>query len=180
MSTPAAATEPRPRRRWLRWVIDIAVVLAIVVGIQAWRTRDVPKEMPVPDFSFVGANGEWSSFSSWRADQPASAAALYFWAEWCPICGAIEGSIDAIAEDWPVLSIAMQSGPPAAVTRVMNERDLQWQTAVDADGRLAQSFGIRGVPTVLIIDRDDRIRFAEIGISSGPGLRLRLWWANRR
>lgn len=44
---------------------------------------------------------------------------------------------------------------------------------------ISSAFGIRGVPTVLIIDRDNRIRFAEVGLSSGPGLRIRLWWANR-
>ncbi len=180
---PPPSTPPPnkpPRRRWLRWLLDIAIVLGVVFAVQAWRTRDVPNETPVPDFSFVNQHGEWSSFAAWRAGQADGAVAVYFWAEWCPICRTIEGSVGAIAEDWPVLSVAMQSGPPAVVARVLDERGLAWPTAVDEDGRLSASFGIRGVPTVLIIDRENRIRFAEVGISSGPGLRLSLWWANRR
>lgn len=172
------AKEPRPRRRWLRWTIDIAIVIAIVFAVQAWRTRDVP-DQPVTDFVFLTQHGEVSSFAEWRRVQPEGAVAIYFWADWCPICRTIEGTLDSIAEDWPLLSVAMQSGPPEAVAKVLTERGLDWDTAVDPDGRLSSAFGIRGVPTVLIIDRNNRIRFAEVGLSSGPGLRLRLWWASR-
>lgn len=172
------AEKPRPRRRWLRWTIDIAIVIAIVFAVQAWRTRDVP-DQPITDFVFVTQRGEMSSFSEWRQTQPEGAVAIYFWADWCPICRTVEGTLDRLAEDWPLLSVAMQSGPPEAVAKVLTERGLDWETAVDPDGRLSSAFGIRGVPTVLIIDRDNRIRFAEVGLSSGPGLRLRLWWASR-
>lgn len=154
-------------------------MLAIVFAVQAWRTRDVPSDVPVTDFSFVNQHGEWSSYAEWRAEHAEGALAIYFWAEWCPICRTVEGSLEGISQDWPLLSVAMQSGPPPAVAGVMQERGLAWQTAVDADGSLSAQFGVRGVPTVLIIDRNDRIRFAEVGISSGPGLRLRLWWADR-
>ena len=178
------ADEPKPiepalrRRRWLRWTLDIAIVLAIVFAVQAWRTRDVPDEV-ITNFSFVTQHGELSSFEAWRQNQPEGAVAIYFWADWCPICRTIEGTLERLAKDWPLLSVAMQSGPPEAVAKVLSERGLDWDTAVDPDGRLSAAFGIRGVPTVLIIDRDNRIRFAEVGLSSGPGLRIRLWWANR-
>ena len=176
-SSPPPPSSP-PRRRWLRWAVDITIVLAIVFAVQAWRTRDVP-DTPLTDFAFVTHTGEWSSFAHWRAGQPEGAAVIYFWADWCAICRTVEGTLDGIADDWPLLSVAMQSGTPETVAKTLAERALSWDTAVDADGRLSAAFGVHGVPTMLIIDQENRVRFAEVGLRSGPGLRLRLWWANR-
>ena len=60
----------------------------------------------------------------------------------------------------------------------MKERSIEgWPTIVDQDSRLADLFGVKGVPTSYIIDGNGNIRFTEVGLTSGWGLRLRLWWA---
>ncbi|MGE0082668.1 MAG: protein disulfide oxidoreductase, partial [Thiohalomonadaceae bacterium] len=43
---------------------------------------------------------------------------------------------------------------------------------------LAARYGVRAVPTTFIIDGAGRIRFREVGYTTGPGLRLRLWLAD--
>jgi len=169
---------PARRRRWLRWTVDICLILAVVLAVQAWRTRDVP-DGPVPNFHLLMLDGHYVTLDEWRARHPDSAVALYFWADWCPICRTVEGSIDALSRDWPVLTVAMQSGNPPTVRKHLKQRGLAWDTAVDEHGRIAADLGIRGVPTMLIIDRDGRTRFAEVGFSTETGLRLRLWWADR-
>ena len=40
----------------------------------------------------------------------------YFWADWCPICTAQQGTIDGVQADHLVLTVAMQSGGAAEVT----------------------------------------------------------------
>jgi hypothetical protein len=44
------------------------------------------------------------------------------------------GAIDALRADWPVLTVAMQSGNAATVAKVRRERGLDWPTVIDADG----------------------------------------------
>ncbi len=176
--TPRSDAAPPKRRRWLRLGIELLLVLAIVLAVQAWRTRDVP-DGPVPNFPLLMLDGQYVTLDEWRAQQPDGAVALYFWAEWCPICRTIQGSIDAIAADWPVLTVAMQSGNRAAVTAYLAEHGLEWETAVDEHGRIAADLNLPGVPAMLILDREGRTRFAEVGFSTETGLRLRLWWANR-
>lgn len=157
-------------------MIDIAIILGIVFAVQAWRTRDVPSGQ-IPDFAFVVADGGFKTLDDWRAEHPGSAAMVYFWAEWCPICRTIEGRIDEVAAHWPVLTVAMQSGDGDKVRKYLVERDLDWTAAIDERGQLAANLGIRGVPTMLILDPAGNIRFSEMGLTSATGLRLRLWWA---
>jgi hypothetical protein len=47
----------------------------------------------------------------------------------------------------------------------------------DPDSILAQQWGVRGVPTALVVDAQGRSSFREVGYTTGWGLRLRLWWA---
>jgi hypothetical protein len=53
----------------------------------------------------------------------------------------------------------------------------EWVTVVDEDGKLAEQYGIHGVPTSYVLDGEGNIRFREVGLTSGWGLRLRLWLA---
>ncbi|MHB1372497.1 MAG: redoxin domain-containing protein [Thauera sp.] len=169
--------EPAPKPpRWRRWAVEIGIFVAIFFAIQAWMARDVPAG-PAPDFATVAADGRALSLAEWRSAHPGQAVGVYFWAEWCPICTAQEGTIDGVQADYPVLTVAMQSGGAAAVTSVLAERGLDWTTAIDADGRIAQTYGLRGVPAFVIVDPAGRIRSVSLGYTTGWGLRARLWWA---
>jgi thiol-disulfide isomerase/thioredoxin len=182
MTTSEHCASPAAHKRWrwfLRRACELLLIAAIVLAVQAWRTRDVP-DGPLPNFTVLLADGRYTTFDDWRAEHADGAMALYFWAQWCPICRTVQGSVDAITQDWPVLTVAMQSGDAAAVRDFLGAHALAWHTVVDQHGRLAADMRIPGVPAMLIIDREGRIRFTEIGFSTETGLRLRLWWANRR
>jgi thiol-disulfide isomerase/thioredoxin len=173
---PSAPQTPPRRRRWLRWLAEVGIFLLIVLAIQWWQTRDVPGG-PAPDFETLFADGGRGSLAAWRAAHPGRVTALYFWAEWCPICKAQEGSVEALRGEWPVLTVAMQSGDPPAVAKVLAERALPWTTAVDTDGRIAARYGLRGVPALVVIGPDGNMRAVAVGYTTGIGMRLRLWWA---
>lgn len=176
-NAPPEPPEPVPRPpRWRSWAVEIGLFVAIFFAIQAWMARDVPAGA-APDFATVTADGRALSLSEWRATHPGEAVGVYFWADWCPICTAQQGTIDGVQADYPVLTVAMQSGGAAAVTSVLAERDLDWTTAIDADGRIAQTYGLRGVPAFVIVDPAGQIRSVSLGYTTGWGLRARLWWA---
>ena len=173
--TPATDETPKPPR-WRRWAVEIGIFVAVFFAIQAWMARDVPAG-PAPDFATVAADGRALSLAEWRSAHLGQAVGVYFWADWCPICTAQQGTIDGVQSDYPVLTVAMQSGGAAAVKSVLAERGLDWTTAIDADGRIAQSYGLRGVPAFVIVDPAGQIRSVSLGYTTGWGLRARLWWA---
>jgi thiol-disulfide isomerase/thioredoxin len=102
---------------------------------------------------------------------------VYFWADWCGICSAQQASMDGVQADWPVLTVAMQSGDQAAVANYLAAKDLAWATAVDADGSIAARYGLRGVPAFVVLDREGLIRSVAVGYTTAWGIRARLWWA---
>lgn len=162
--------------RWRRWLLDVAVIVVILLGVQAWQARDVPGGM-APDFAAPDLEANLITLADWRDAHAGQAIALYFWADWCPICGAQRGTIDTLQSDYPILTIAMQSGDSESVRRYLAEHGLDWATAVDADGRIAARFGLHGVPAFITLAPDGQISSVAIGYTTGLGMRLRLWWA---
>jgi thiol-disulfide isomerase/thioredoxin len=165
------------RRR--RWWIDIALVLAVFFGLQYFLTRDVVRG-PLPPFEGVLANGSALSSEQWRRRHEGEPFVLYVWATWCPICKTVEGSVDALARDAPVLTLAMQSGQAVEVQRFLAARGRPWPTLVDDDGRLARGLGVHAVPTLLFVGPSGTVQSVTQGYTSEAGMRLRLWWAGWR
>ncbi|WP_243457476.1 redoxin domain-containing protein [Ottowia testudinis] len=170
---------PRLRRAWRGHLGTLAMVLAVLLGAHAWQTRHVPRG-PAPDFSALAVSvedGAALSLAQWRAAHPGQPVALHFWADWCAICKLEQHSVSRVAADWPVLTVAMQSGDVAAVRRTLGQRSLNWPTVIDPDGALAARYGFRAVPAWVVIDSKGRISASSVGYTSEAGMRLRLWWA---
>jgi thiol-disulfide isomerase/thioredoxin len=179
MSEPTVDTPLRPKTpRWRRWLLEIAIFLVLFVAFQAWQLRDTARG-PAPAIHGQRLDGSVFSLADWRASQPQQPVLLYFWAEWCPVCKTTAGSVANIAADWPVTTLANQSGPADAVRQVMAERGYAWPTLADPDGQAMRDYRLPGVPAFVIIDPQGQIRFVSVGYTSELGLRLRLWWAGR-
>jgi len=164
---------------WRSHGLTLLTVVLVYAGLHLWQTRHLPGG-PAPAFSAPLLSRQTVNnidLEQWRATHSGRAVALHFWAEWCPICRMEEDSISAVQRDWPVLGVAMQSGDAARLQTVLNQRGLAWQTAVDADGRVARRYGLASVPAFIVLDAQGHIRFAEVGYTTEIGMRLRLWWA---
>jgi thiol:disulfide interchange protein len=178
LSSSVSPGTPLPKRkRWQRWGAELGVAILIVLALQWWQARDVPHG-PAPAFAAAMADGRDGSLAKWRASHPDKVVGIYFWADWCPICKAQEGNVAALRADWPVLTVAMQSGTPAQVARVLHERNLDWPTVVDADGAIATRYGLHGVPALVVVDSRGEMRSVAVGYTTTLGMRLRLWWAS--
>ena len=143
------------------------------LGVRAWQQRDLVagRAPPLNGTSVVG--------QTVTLDAVQRPTLVYFWATWCPVCRLEEATIESIATDHPVVTVAMQSGTDADLVRHQKERGLKAMVLNDNTGEQAGNWGVRVTPTFFVIDRHGRIRFRETGYTSEPGLRIRLWWANR-
>ena len=75
-----------------------------------------------------------------------------------------------------MLTLAMQSGGLQPVQKVLERRQLPWNTAIDSQGSLARSLGVQSVPALLVLDANGHIRAASVGYTSEIGMRLRMLW----
>lgn len=163
---------PRLQRRWTRWLFEIALVIALVAAISAWQTRDAPAGQ-APPVNATLLDGTPVTLAGYRGGP----VLLHFWATWCPICDLEQTTIAALAEDYPILTVAMDEAPAATLRAYLDGKGIDYPVIHDQDHALAKRYGIRGVPTSFIIDAGGRIRSVTQGYTTGFGLRLRLWWA---
>lgn len=152
----------------LGWML----MLALFLGIQSFANRSLITG-PAPEIRAVSLDGH---AHPGLATLP-KPAVVYFWASWCSICRAMQGVVQDISQDTPVLTIATQSGSPAEVAKYLKETGFSVPVAVDEDGAVGTAYGLRGVPAAFIVDADGAIRYAMTGYSTAAGLRLRLWLA---
>lgn len=173
-------SDPEPSRksagRLKRWLLEAAVFVAIFLAIQAWQQRDVPRG-EAPGVVGTLADGQPFELGAWRASHAGSVVALHFWAEWCPICKSEQGGVSAVARDWPVVTVAMQSGKADMVNAYLKKNRLAWTTVVDDTGRISSEYGLKGVPAFVVIDRRGIVRSVSTGYTTELGMRARLAWA---
>ncbi len=160
-----------PTKRWQRWLLEAALILAVILGAQYWQTRGLPEGAAPP---LAGVQTDGTSVKVGAGD---TVTLVAFWATWCPVCTAEEDNIVSVAKDHRVISVAMQSGDAVAVTKHLKERGIELPALVDADGRHAQNWRVRGVPTHFVVDGAGNIRFRVVGYATTWGLKARLWWA---
>jgi thiol-disulfide isomerase/thioredoxin len=180
-STFWARIRTRWRHQWQHHMGTLALVVLVVLGVQTWQTRDVPATVPMDTpLTVLHPDGQRSNttLAQWRTRYPGQPLALHVWAEWCPICRTEEHSISSLAHNRPVLTVALRSGPPEAVARVLAQRQLPWFTAMDSRGELARALGFKAVPAFVVLDAEGRLRAPSVGYTSEIGMRLRLWWAS--
>lgn len=169
-----AATKPSKSKVWLRRGLELLLFVVIIMGVRTWQQRDIVKGMAPP---LDGLLLDGKPFV--LAAKPAQPVLVHFWASWCPICRAEEGSIASLARDNPnVITVAMQSGNSGAVQQYMREQAVNFPVINDANNQISAAWGVQGVPASFIVDTDGKIRYVEIGYTTGLGLRLRLWLAS--
>jgi len=159
-------------------MLEALLIVAVVVAVQLWQARGLP-EGPAPQLAGTLTDGRAASLADVLKAAGGKPVLVVFWSTWCPVCKAEEGNIAAVARDWPLLSVAMQSGEAATVAKHLKERGLDFTALVDGGGRLAAAWNVRGVPTHFIVDSRGIVRFRVVGYATEFGLRARLWWASR-
>lgn len=162
----------RDPKRWKRWALEALVLIALVAGITTWQNSGLADGVAPP---LAGTRTDGSTV---KLGADGTARLVVFWATWCKVCKAEAGNIEAIAQDWPVITVAMQSGEPAEITEFLAERGLKVPAIADDDSDIADAWGVRVVPAHFVVDAAGNIRFRVIGYTTKWGLRARLWWAN--
>lgn len=166
-------TDPRRYPKWLILGLYAVAMIAVYFVAQAWQQRHLAVG-PAPPLVARTISGDPVALPV-TGHGP---VLLHFWATWCPVCRLEQDVISALAQDWPVLTVAYDTAD--VVAAYMQENELDFPVVADARGEIAARYGVTGVPVSFIIDASGMIRFRERGFSTGPGLRARLWWARQR
>ncbi len=153
-------------------IVWVAALTLVFFGVRYYQQAEMPKGI-APAVVGITLDGQRVSL-----EKSAKPVLLHFWATWCKICEWEQGTIESLAKDYAVISIAIQSGDNEKVKNYIKERGISFPVINDTFGQFAMDYGVRGVPSSFVIDKNGVIRAVEVGYTSEIGLRLRLWWAS--
>jgi thiol-disulfide isomerase/thioredoxin len=159
---------------WRHWAINLLLILALFVVVQVWRAQPLAKG-PAPALAGTLLDGDRVDLTNLRGEP----VLVHFWATWCPICRMGDQDINALSEEFRVISVAMQSGGRRQVAEYMSNEGLDFPVILDEYGKLATIWGVRAVPASFVVDPKGQIRFATMGYTTEIGLRGRLWAARQ-
>lgn len=159
-------------KKYLKWTVEIIIILTIISLVRLWTQRDIVSGI-APNISASMLNN--TTFDLYQ--HKTRPILVHFWASWCPVCKLEQSNIENIAQDYSVITIAMQSGDNTELAQFMREEKLSFKVINDEFGRLSKLYNIRGVPVSFIVNKNNEIDFVEVGYTTELGLRLRLWWS---
>lgn len=166
-------TASRTSRRWLPgWVTALLWLVAFVsvpLLIDQWRHRDAPDTLPAQ--VLVDLDGTRLDLHQMSRERP---VLVYFWATWCPICRLVSPSVDALRDTHPVVTIALSSGTAGQLADYAAEHALGFRIVNDPDGHISRAWGVGVTPTLAVVHRGE-IRSMTSGVTTPPGISLRLW-----
>lgn len=162
----------RLKKRLPKLLLELALLLAFVIALEAFLTRDAVSGK-APPFEGVTLSGQPFALDTLQG-RP---AVVHFWATWCPVCDLEQEMIDSLAEDYPVITVAMLSGETTDVVAYLKQEGVDYPVINDPKGNIARRYGVHGVPASFVLDGNGEVRFVTRGYTSGLGMRVRLWLA---
>jgi peroxiredoxin len=128
-------------------------------GVEA-PTPSIARQSVAEEFELLTANGSTVRLSDLRG----KVVLLNFWATWCPPCKAEMPDLEALyrkhgaAHDFVVVGVDMEEKADA-VRDFALANGITFPLALDADGKVSgEAYGVRTLPTSMIVDREGRIR----------------------
>lgn len=145
-------------RRW--WVV---MALALVSSCFSQQVPGLGDR--VSSFELKSLDGDPLSF------QPVSERThiLYFWADWCPRCEDDFRLMEKLYQRWktepqaPVFLAIDVGQSEEHVQNLVRRLKTSFPIYMDKDGKVARSFGVKGLPTYFIVDRHGTIRHVALG-----------------
>jgi peroxiredoxin len=161
--------------RLKRYALEALLVVVIVVGVQAWRARDLlpaDQRTLAPDFTLADLHGgTWST-----AELRGKPAVIYFFAPWCGVCAASSPQLRWFhrwrGDDVQVLLVGLDWSAPQELHDYAQRHGLTMPVLV-GDPATGAAYRIQGYPTYYVIDAEGRVARRDTGLSTVAGLWLR-------
>jgi thiol-disulfide isomerase/thioredoxin len=159
--------------RWLRWAIDLAIVLAVVVGATAWQSRHHLDAGAAPELTLASLSGPPVSLASLRG----APVLLAFWAPWCGVCKAESDNLGRALRlaggRARVVSVAASYEGLEQVRGYVRQQGVDYPVLL-GDEAAVRAFRVEAYPTLYFLDAEGRVKRSTTGYTTTAGMLARL------
>ncbi len=115
----------------------------------------VLKAAPAPDFTLSDLSGTSVSLSSYKG----KVVVIDFWAMWCHACREAFPRLNTIQKEYAaegvvVLGVNLENAKPKKVAAFVKKAGIDYTVLLDPKSSTAKSYGIKGVPSLVVINRN--------------------------
>jgi len=172
---------PKPDRRTEARTLVILVLLCsaffgFIVLPQLNRVRSM-KQKSAPDFTLPVIHGGAGKSQIKLSELRGKAVLLDFWASWCAPCRQQIPTLARVAQKFEkeLTVIGVNTGDERAKAEGFLETlGVRYPSVEDAGGHVANSYGVTTLPTLVLIDRQGRIKFVGTHVMSERELQAEL------
>lgn len=170
----AASSVSKPKSKLLSWgwsALKYLILFAVIyTAINWWRQPVMPAD---PQLQLTDYQGQMVDIEALSHESP---VLVYFWGTWCPICSTTSPKVNSLSEsgNYPVVSIAVQSGSNQDIEQFMTEHSYSFTTINDEAGKIFSDWEGQVTPSYVVL-KDGEMQQGLTGIQPEWSLRLRLW-----
>ena len=151
----------------MKKVYQPAIILIFLIQ---FVTAASIKDNQVPDSKIKMLNGEYAKLSDFNEDGP---VIINFWTTWWPFCERQLAYLDQLNSNFSEAGLkvlAVNVNKPQILNQVrpyINKRKYRFDVSVDPRGKLAKQFGVKGFPSLYLVDKDGTIIHESAGYEDG-------------
>jgi len=160
----------------IKEVIIWGLVLLVVSNIISYLRKPQLKDDSLPSLTLETIEGKKINFKEYRGKP----LLIHFWATWCPTCKLETSNINTVSKEYPVVTIAVNSGSDEQIREFMKSKEASFDVIHDRENRLTQDFSVEAFPTTFIYNAKGKLVFSEVGYTSTAGLLGRMAWAENK
>ena len=158
--------------RWMEVIMKTCAIILIIMGtyfavsgafnLAYAQEQAMTTSISAPDFTLSDLDGNKITLSEFKQKY---SVVLFFWTTWCPFClreliNLNQIYADGVLEDTQLLAINInESG--LKVKRFLARYQLDFKILLDSDARIAYSYGVLGVPTFVLINKQGGVVFKD-------------------
>ncbi len=178
MPTTQAKLKPttNPRQAWLLLLLVVGCSLmfaTLVLPKLGAPKQSVLVRSPAPDFNLEVIAGGDPGNRIRLADQKGKVVVLDFWASWCIPCRKQAPIVSSIAQRHPrdVMLIGIDTNDRKSDGATwFRSQNLAYPSVFDENSQISTLYGVKGLPTLVVIGKKGLISSVQTGVVSAETL----------
>jgi len=150
---------------WINYEVKVNLQSATADG----ATRELGRlkvGQPAPDFSAPDLTRQTVRLTDYRGKK---VALIDFWATWCGPCKMAMPGLQSLLDDFKgrgLEILSLNEGESAEQAEsFMKRKAYGFHVLLDADSAIGASYGVHGIPTLVVVDKDGIVRWIRVGYS---------------